>query len=82
MQFSFIISGFKSKYIACNLGILKNRIDYFSVETNFCQVSNMASSGLKKMFILQVYTHIKVHQKMFDLKNIFLFVDGRCYAII
>ena len=55
------------------MAILKNRIDCFSVETNFHQFSNMASSGPKKMFILQFYTHIKVYQKMFDLQNIFSF---------
>ena len=39
----------------CNMDILKNRIDIFSVETSFHQFSNIASSGLKKVFILQYY---------------------------
>ena len=43
--------------ISCNKVILKNRINVFSVETSFHQFSNMASSGLKKMFILQFYIH-------------------------
>ena len=38
--------------ISCNKVILKNRINYFLVETSFHHFSNMASSGLKKMFIL------------------------------
>ena len=43
---------------SCNLGILKNKIKFFSRETSFCQLTNMASSGLKKMFILIIlYTH-------------------------
>ena len=46
------------------MDILKNRINIFSVETSFCQFSNMASSGLKKMFILQYYIHKNVYQKM------------------
>ena len=37
--------------ISCNKDILKNRTINFSVETSFCQFSNMGSSGLKKMFI-------------------------------
>ena len=49
------------------MDILKNRINYFSVETSFYQFSNIASSGLKKLFILQLYVHKKVYQKMFDL---------------
>ena len=32
---------------SCNKDILKNRINYFSVETSFCQFLNMASSGLR-----------------------------------
>ena len=32
------------------MDFLKNRLDIFSVETSFHQFSNMASSGLKKMF--------------------------------
>ena len=40
---------------SCNLGILKNKTDYFSVETSFCQFSNMASSGLKKMFMFEIW---------------------------
>ena len=66
----------------CSKGILKNRINYFLAETSFHQFSNMASSGLKKMFILQFYTHINVYQKMLALYNIFLFLNGRCYAIL
>ena len=53
--------------ISCNKVIFKNRIKNFLVETSFCQFSNMASPGLKKMFILQFYIHKKVYQKMFFL---------------
>ena len=67
--------------ISCNMDILKNRIDIFSVETSFCQFSNMASSGLKKMFIMQYYIHKNVYQKMFSKITFFLFHNGRCYAI-
>ena len=51
----------------CNKDILKNRINYCLVQTSFHQFANMASSGLKKMCILQFYIHIKVYQKMFSL---------------
>ena len=57
----------------CNMDILKNRIDIFSVETSFCQFSNMASSGMKKMFILQCYIHKNVYQKMFSKITFFFF---------
>ena len=44
--------------LLCNLGILKNRTKCFSRETSFHQLPNMASSGLKKMFILIIlYIH-------------------------
>ena len=58
----------------CNLNILKNRIDIFSVETNICQFSNMASSGLKKRFILQYYIHKNMYQKMFSKITFFFFI--------
>ena len=63
------------------MDILKNRTIIFSVETSFRQFSNMASSGLKKMFILQYYIHKNVYQKMFSQITFFLFHNGRCYAI-
>ena len=34
----------------------------------------MASSGLKKMFILQFYIHTKMYQKMFSSKNFFFVI--------
>ena len=49
----------------CNLDILKNRINIFSVETSFHQFSNMASSGLKKMFVLGYYIHKMCIRKCF-----------------
>ena len=52
----------KTEYIVCSKDILKNRTNNFSVETSFCQFSNMASSGLKKMFILQYYIQKNVYQ--------------------
>ena len=64
-----------------NVNILKNRTNIFSVETSFCQFSNMASSGLKKMFILQYYIHKNVYQKMFSQITFSFFLNGRCYAI-
>ena len=67
---SFKTKKVDSKYehnVSCSKVILKNRINNFLVETRFCQFSNMASSGLKKMFILQFYTHTKVYQKLFSL---------------
>ena len=57
----------------CIKDILKNRTYNFSVETSFHQFSNMASSGLKKMFILQFYIHKKFIRKYFPKKNIFSF---------
>ena len=77
----FAYAYFSFCLISCNMDILKNRIDIFSVETSFCQFSNMASSGLKKMFILQYYIHKNVYQKNVFQNNIFLFHNGRCYAI-
>ena len=56
------------------MDILKNRINIFSVETSFCQFSNMDSSGLKKMFILQYYIHKNVYQKMFSKITFFFFI--------
>ena len=53
--------------IMCNKVILKNRINNFLVETSFHQFSNMTSSGLKEMFILQFYIHTKVYQKLCGL---------------
>ena len=50
----------------CIKDILKTRTYNFSVETSFCQFSHMASSGLKKMLILQFYIHKKVYQKIFS----------------
>ena len=44
----------------------------FSVETSFCQFSNMASSGLKKTCILQIYIHKRCIRKCFPI-NIFPF---------
>ena len=46
----------------CIKVILRNSTYNFLVETSFCQFSNMASSGLKKMLILQFYIHKKVYQ--------------------
>ena len=43
--FSFCLTSY-------NLEFLKNRTKFFSREPSFCQLSNMASSGLKKMLIL------------------------------
>ena len=60
--------------LKCNMDILKNRIDIFSVETSFHQFSNMASSGLRKMFILQYYIHKNVYQKMFFKITFFFFI--------
>ena len=60
--------------ISCNIDFLKNRIDIFSVETSFHQLSNMASSGLKKMFILQYYIHKIVYQKIFSKITFFFFI--------
>ena len=58
-----------------NLGILKNKTNYFSVETSFCLFSNMASSGLKKMFILTIlYTHKSVSVYICLIKLFFLFL--------
>ena len=48
-----------SHITTCIKVILRNRTYNFLVETSFCQFSNMASSGLKKMFILQFYIHKK-----------------------
>ena len=51
--------------ILCNLKFFKNRTKFFSRETSFCQFSNMASSGLKKMLILIIlYTHKSVSVNM------------------
>ena len=52
--------------ISCIKDILRNRTNNFSVETSFHQFSNMASSGLKRMFILQHYIHKMVYQKIFS----------------
>ena len=60
--------------ISCNMDILKKRINIFSVETSIHQFSNMASSGLKKMFILQYYIHKNVSQKMFSQITFFFFI--------
>ena len=60
--------------VSCNMDILKNRIDIFSVETSFHQFSNMASSSLKKMFILQYYIHKIVYQKMVSKITFFFFI--------
>ena len=57
-----------------NMDILKNRINIFSVQTRFCQFSNMASSGLKKTFILQYYMHKNVYQKIFSKITFFFFI--------
>ena len=67
---------------SCNLGILKNRIDYFSVETSFCQFSNMASSGLRvnnpslnKNIGKNVYLRILCTHKSVSV-NVFLAIFG------
>ena len=64
MSWSVVVAvGLKVQNILvfCNLVILKNRTKYFSRQTSFCQFSNMASSGLKKIFILTIlYTHRSV----------------------
>ena len=67
--------------ISCNKDIPKNRINNLLVETSFHQFSNMASLGLKKMFILQFYTHKKCIRKCFPYKTFFLCLNGRCYTI-
>ena len=74
---------------SCNLGILKNRTNYFSNETSICQFSNMASSGLKKMFILTIlYTHKSVSVNMFLIIcfsfswwQMFCHIIGWCYPL-
>ena len=50
---------------------------FFSVETSFCQFSNMASSGLKKMFVLTIlYTHKSVSVNICLIKPfLFLMAD-------
>ena len=62
----------KKKHCLCSKVILKNRINNFSVETCFGPFPNMASSGLKKMFILQFYIHKRCIRKSFPI-NIFSF---------
>ena len=59
--------------ISCIKDILKNRTYNFSVETSLCQFSNMASSGLKKMLILQYYIHKKCIRKYFPKNTFFYF---------
>ena len=65
----------------CSLSFLGNRTKYFSRETSLCQFPNMASSGLKKMFILIIlYTHGSLSVNMCLIN--FDFFDGRCYVIL
>ena len=45
------------------------------VETSFCQLSNMASSGLKKMFSQQFLDTHKVYGKMFIFIIYILYVQ-------
>ena len=62
----------QTKMVTCNMVILKNRIDYFSVETSFCQFSNMASSGLKmwKRYVEDTCVVIKSAHKQEFMEHI------------
>ena len=69
----------KQRIILCNKVIIKNRINNFLCTGKLLhEFSNMASSGLKKMFILQFYIHKRCIRKCFPI-NIFSFLNGRCY---
>ena len=58
--------------ISCIKGILKNRTNNFSVETSFCQFSNMASSGLKEIFFRLEEAMFENWQKLVSTEKLFV----------